>query len=150
MYYPTELLAAAHQDDLRREAERLRHLAALRADRRGQPARSLPVTIRRATAEDEGVMARLAALDSAQVPRAPALLAEQEGELRAALSLSNGVAVADPAHPSRAILDLLVTAAAHELADRRMLLRRWRLRAIRRRATRHTDSAAPPGIALST
>ena len=95
-------------------------------------------------------MARLAALDSSQVPRAPALLAEQEGELRAALSLSTGVAVADPSHPSRAILDLLVTVAAHELADRRMLLRRWRLRAIRRHATRHTDSAAPPGIALST
>ena len=57
-----------------------------------------PLTIRFATDEDEGAVHRLAALDSARVPRGLLALAEERGELRAALSLTDGSAIADPFH----------------------------------------------------
>ena len=59
-----------------------------------------PITVRPAYADDERALARLAALDSAPVPPAPLLVAEVEGELRAALSLWDGTVIADPFHPS--------------------------------------------------
>jgi hypothetical protein len=70
-----------------------------------------PITIRRAYADDAVALSRLAALDSAAVPDGPLLLAEVDGELRAALSLSNGSAVADPFYPTLGLLDLLRTHA---------------------------------------
>ena len=69
-------------------------------------------------------MTRLASLDSAPVPPGPLLLAERDGELRAALSLSDGRAVADPFHPTAAIVDLLAAVAAPEPARRGLLRRR--------------------------
>lgn len=64
-------------------------------------------------------MARLAALDSAPVPPGPLLLAESDGELRAALSLTDGLTIADPFHPTAAIVDLLATVAVPGPAPRR-------------------------------
>ncbi len=55
-----------------------------------------PVTVRPAYAEDGHTLARLAALDSAPVPGGSVLVAEVDGELRAALSLLDGSAIADP------------------------------------------------------
>jgi hypothetical protein len=52
--------------------------------------------IRFATSADEAAVRRLAALDSAPLPKAPLLVVEEDGELRAALSLATGRAVADP------------------------------------------------------
>ena len=54
------------------------------------------LTIRPAYADDEIAVRRLAALDSAPVPRHPLLLAEVDGELRAAISLDSGRVIADP------------------------------------------------------
>ncbi len=65
------------------------------------------VTLRYAFPDDAPAVAYLAALDSAAVPAAPVLLAEVEGELRAALSLSDGRVIADPFHPTRALVALL-------------------------------------------
>ena len=55
-----------------------------------------PITIRPAYAEDEPAVSRLAALDSAPVPRGPLMLAEVDGELRVAVSADGRKAIADP------------------------------------------------------
>ena len=66
------------------------------------------ITIRPEYPDDELTLHRLAALDSAEgLPSRPLLLAEVDGELRVALSLSDGTAIADPFFPTAAILALL-------------------------------------------
>jgi hypothetical protein len=75
------------------------------------------ITIRPAYADDHSALARLAALDSAERwPAAPLLLAEVDGELRAALSVVDGSAIADPFHPTLHLLALLRTHAAASAA----------------------------------
>jgi hypothetical protein len=55
------------------------------------------ITIRPAYADDDAALAGLAALDSAsRVPDGVLLLAEVDGELRAALSLPSRTVIADP------------------------------------------------------
>jgi hypothetical protein len=54
------------------------------------------VTIRESRPEDSAGIRRLAALDSAPVPRGAMLLAEVDGRLLAALALPGGRAIADP------------------------------------------------------
>lgn len=54
------------------------------------------ILIRRATAADAPAVRRLAALDSARVPRGEVLLAEVGGEPLAAISLADDRVVADP------------------------------------------------------
>ena len=54
------------------------------------------ISIRATTASDGPTLTRLAALDSAPVPSGPVLLAEIDGEPRAALSLRDRSVVADP------------------------------------------------------
>jgi hypothetical protein len=70
------------------------------------------VVIRLAVAADAPALDRLAQLDSAPaVPHAPVLVAEADGELRAARSLVDGRAIADPFRPSAGFLALLETRA---------------------------------------
>jgi hypothetical protein len=67
-----------------------------------------PITIRPGYADDERALTRLAALDSAlRPPPRPLLLAEVGGELRAALSLTDGSAIADPFFPALHLVRLL-------------------------------------------
>ena len=73
-------------------------------------------------------MLRIAALDSRRVPRAPLLVAETRGDVRAALSLQDGDAIADPFHPTRDLLELLRAHAAGTALSRPGLLARVRLR----------------------
>jgi hypothetical protein len=94
------------------------------AGRPGEGLVDLPLTVRRATAVDEPALARLAALDSAEIPPGPLLLAETSGELRAALSVIDGRAIADPFHPTAAIVDLLESLTAPVRPQRGRL---WRL-----------------------
>ena len=54
------------------------------------------LTIRRAGAEDEAALRRLAHLDSTKVPDGPMLVAEIKGELVAAVSLVTRESFADP------------------------------------------------------
>ena len=74
---------------------------------------SAVITIRPAYADDHRSLFRLAALDSAEVPRAPMLLAEVDGSLRAALSLDDGATIADPFFPTLHLVELL---RAHAVA----------------------------------
>ncbi|HUY58890.1 MAG TPA: hypothetical protein VMV16_04195 [Solirubrobacteraceae bacterium] len=55
-----------------------------------------PVVIRPAVAADADVLRRLAALDSARPLVGGALLAERQGSVVSAVSLSDGRAIADP------------------------------------------------------
>jgi hypothetical protein len=84
------------------------------------------IMIRPAYADDAAALARLAALDSARVPEAPLLLAEVDGELRAALSLPGGASIADPFFPTLELVSLLrahaQAAAAKPRARRRRAL----------------------------
>jgi hypothetical protein len=66
------------------------------------------ITIRPAYADDQLAIQRLAALDSADLPPEPPLLvAEVDGELRVALSLDNGSAIADPFFPTASLVALM-------------------------------------------
>ena len=65
------------------------------------------ITIRQATSADAFALRRLAALDDARALRGEVLLAEQGGDLRAALSLENGRAIANPFAPTAELVEML-------------------------------------------
>ncbi len=65
------------------------------------------ISLRAATSNDGRALTRLAALDSAEVPTAPVLMAEVDGEPQAALSLRDGQVVADPFAPTAELVSLL-------------------------------------------
>ena len=67
----------------------------------------LPITIRRAYPDDAHALRLLAALDSSEVPAEPVLVAEVDGELRAAVSISDLEAIADPFFPTADIVELM-------------------------------------------
>jgi hypothetical protein len=71
------------------------------------------VTLRYASAADTVSLRHLAELDSAEAPAGPALVAEVDGRLRAALPLDGGRAIADPFHRGAELIDLLRVRAAH-------------------------------------
>jgi hypothetical protein len=70
---------------------------------------TLPVTVRPAYPDDDRALRRLAQLDSSLVPAEPLLVAEVNGELRVAVSVSDGAVIADPfaatAHLVRMVQD---------------------------------------------
>ena len=70
-----------------------------------------PLVLRPATSADTPELDRLAALDSARPLEGDVLLVRADGEVRAALDLESGRAVADPFWPSGELVDLLRTAA---------------------------------------
>jgi hypothetical protein len=112
-----QMLLQTRTQELR---ERAAQAAAGRALREAALAHSTPiaVTIRFAGAQDAAALDDLAGLDSARPLLLPALVAEVEGELRAALSLDDGRVVADPFQPTLALAELLRT-RARQLAERR-------------------------------
>jgi hypothetical protein len=65
------------------------------------------LVVRRSTSGDESALARLAALDSASPPRGPALIAEADSRMLAALPLGSGRAIADPFEPTAEAVALL-------------------------------------------
>jgi hypothetical protein len=65
------------------------------------------LTVRPAVASDLSELARLAALDSASPPRGPALVAEADSRMLAALPLGSGRPIADPFEPTAEIVALL-------------------------------------------
>jgi len=100
------------------------------------------LTLRFAFPDDALALSRLAALDSGEVPAQPVLLAEVDGEMHAALSLTDGQVVADPFRRTVALVALL-RARAQQLVEserggRRRLLspRRVAVRSLRRLAAR--------------
>ena len=92
------------------------------------------VLLRTARADDDTDLIRLAELDGACPLPGPALVAEENDAIVAALCLSTGRAVADPFVPSLHLVDLLRRHAAHRKASSaaprgRRLLPRLALRA---------------------
>jgi hypothetical protein len=71
------------------------------------PPRLDGVLLRTARADDDADLLRVAALDSASPLPGPALVAEQNGVIVAALCLSTGRAIADPFVPSLHLVELL-------------------------------------------
>ena len=66
-----------------------------------------PILIRRADVDDATALRRLAQLDGARLPEGELLVAEVDGELRAALRISDSAYVSDPFFPSRELVRLL-------------------------------------------
>jgi hypothetical protein len=62
----------------------------------GSPAAFVPVTLRHATPDDRGALERLAALDEADIPAGPLLVADVDDRPVAALALGDGAVIADP------------------------------------------------------
>jgi hypothetical protein len=94
------------------------------------------LTVRRSTSTDHAGLARLAGLDSASPPRGPALIAEADSRMLAALPLGSGRAIADPFEPTAEIVALLelrraqiggASSASHGRASRLRGLLRGRL-----------------------
>jgi hypothetical protein len=65
------------------------------------------VTVRHAHAADDRALERLAALDSGRAPTGPALVAETDSRILAALPLDGGRAIADPFVPTAELVALL-------------------------------------------
>jgi hypothetical protein len=65
------------------------------------------VTVRQSRPADESRLARLAALDSAKPLHGPALVAEADSRLLAALPLGSGRAIADPFERTADVVELL-------------------------------------------
>jgi hypothetical protein len=114
----SHLHSLAHGTDGRCGTARATSHRATTASSRFDTADDISVTIRIATADDAQALATLAQLDSAVVPPSPALIAEQCGQPRAAMSLRDGSSIADPFHRTAAIVELLSLRAAHLRADR--------------------------------
>jgi hypothetical protein len=70
-------------------------------------ATDLSITIRPAYPDDAQALQRLAALDSAAVPPKPLLVAEVDGELQVAVSMSDLSVIADPFAPTAHVVDLV-------------------------------------------
>jgi len=135
MNHLSKYLIEARIEDIHRDVRRTRGGAVTFGwQGRDRATRDAPITIRRATAKDTPALRHVASLDSADVPAAPVLLAEAEGEVRAAMSLVSGAIVADPFYPTCLIVQLLQAYAAHERDDRRPYLRRWLRQALLGRA----------------
>ena len=118
-------LVKAHGTDLRREAKIARDRAVAREAARenaSQPPRA--VTLRLGLPADVPALKRLAALDSAELPAAPLLLAEVSGEPWAALSLTDKRAIADPFHRTAPLVALLRKCAEPVILGRSSRLRR--------------------------
>ena len=65
------------------------------------------ITVRHSVSADQSELERLAALDSASPPRGPALVAEADSRMLAALPLGSGRPIADPFEPTAEIVALL-------------------------------------------
>jgi hypothetical protein len=74
------------------------------------------ITITHSTAADSEDVWRLALLDDRRAPAGPALLAYVDGELRAAVGLVDGQAIADPFHPTAELVEMLRFQARQEVA----------------------------------
>lgn len=68
--------------------------------------------IRRTIPDDTAALLRLAALDDARALHGDALVAEVDGQIHAAIALSDGRAIADPFRPTAELVDLLKMRAA--------------------------------------
>jgi hypothetical protein len=86
------------------------------------------LTIRMAVSADAEALVRLAQLDSVRPPApVPMLVAEVGGELRAALPLDGGPAIADPFRRTAQLVAILAERRRQLAPPPRRAARRWRL-----------------------
>jgi hypothetical protein len=100
-FFSTEL-AEEHIRDLQREAG-----AARIPEEPGEHGHNERVTVRAMRARDVEQVRVLSALDSRHMPRGPVLVAEQDGEVVAALPLDGSRAIADPFRRTSDLVALL-------------------------------------------
>ena len=108
------------------------------------------IAIRPNRPEDELALARLAELDSSSVPAAPMLVVEVDGQLRAALSLRDGSAIADPFHRTAPLLALLTARAEQLLPQPTSVRARVRLGQLIRRPKAPWSSSSTTSAASRT
>jgi hypothetical protein len=84
--------------------DRDRHLE---PDRHRRAAWQSPVTVRLGVPADQGTLERLAELDTRPLPPGPHLVAERDGRIDAALSLSTDELIADPFRRTAELSELL-------------------------------------------
>src|SRR6476659_2336210 len=116
-------------------AEALRQACARRQTRRARRPRDADVDaiVRMAAAADGPALERLSQLEGRRLTAGPVLVAEQHGEVLAAVSTAGGAPIADPFHPTAGLVELLGRSLAHLHEDGGR--RRWspwgRLRLVR-------------------
>src|SRR5688572_4228887 len=71
------------------------------------------ITIRQATSADEFALRRLAALDDSGALQGEILVAEEAGEIRAALSMKGERVIANPFAPTLDLVDMLRAQLRH-------------------------------------
>jgi hypothetical protein len=113
-------LANEHIRDLREAAA---HASRGRAGEKSNP--TTHITVRRFTERDIDGIQQLAALDEKPVPSGGVLVAEQAGELVAALPLDGSDALADPFKPTADAVALLHLRAKQLRAENSTPLIRW-------------------------
>jgi hypothetical protein len=92
------------------------------------------VNVRRSASGDERLLAHLAELDSARPPKGPALIAEADSRILAALPLGSGRPIADPFEPTAELVALLELRRMQiEAAERSGGRRHGRLRGLLQR-----------------
>jgi hypothetical protein len=116
-------LATEHIRDLHDAARGTR----IRVRKDTKPARDVTsrITVRRFAERDIDSVRLLAALDSKPMPTGGVLVAEQDGEVVAALPLDSGQALADPFKPTAHLVALLKVRAAQIHASERTPLISW-------------------------
>ncbi len=129
----TYLAAHEHINDPLREAEQARRAGELTSSRRSRPRGARTgtsptvsadaVTLRLSRPADERALEELAQLDCARPLHGPHLVAEVGGTLRAAISLTDGVVIADPFHRTTAMVELLRAQSNTQLSDQRAITR---------------------------
>ena len=87
------------------------------------PAGEATVVIRIATPADRDELSDLAALDSARALRGTVLVAQSDGRIRAAYSVEEDRAIADPFRPTAGLVELLHTRSALLQGGRRAFIR---------------------------
>jgi hypothetical protein len=129
----TYLAAHEHINDLLREAEQAGRADDLTSSRwptpRGARTGTYPtvptdaVTLRLSRPADDPALEALAQLDCARTPHGPHLVAEVGGTLRAAISLTDGIVIANPFHRTTAMVELLRTRANTQRSDQDAVVR---------------------------
>jgi hypothetical protein len=106
------------------------------------------VVIRPARPTDATELRRVAQRDSADLPRGPVLVAELGDGIRAAVSLEGGMPIADPFHPTAALVELLSARAAQLRSAPARSDRLWRQAPWRGRR-RHRSPHRPPATRVA-
>lgn len=140
-----EAVEAMLAEQRRKASERRRPDVARPSPRPDMAPGGPPVTVRHATVDDAIGLRRLAELDAGPAPALPALVAEVDGELVAALPLAGGPPVADPFRAAGDFVRLLELRAEQLSRDGRR--RRRRPRPLRRRRAAGAGSEPRPAEA---